>query len=87
MCFPDSIVGFIANPNETTPEFMYYIFEFIKQKIQQQATGSIQDNINIDYLQTLKFRIPNYQDKIKNISDIGKIFYDATSYAKSAESC
>ena len=45
---------------------MYYVFEYIKASIQNAASGSIQDNINIDYLATLKFRIPEkkYQDMI-----------------------
>lgn len=64
MCFPDSVVGFLAYPDETTPEFMYYIFEYIKQQIQKRTIGSIQDNINIDYLTLLQFRIPDYQNKI-----------------------
>lgn len=69
MCFPDSIVGFAANPTESTEKFMYYIFEYIKNSIQNAATGSIQDNINIDYLTTLEFKIPSkeYQLKIANI--------------------
>ena len=43
---------------------MYYIFEYIKQQIQKRTIGSIQDNINIDYLTLLQFRIPDYQNKI-----------------------
>lgn len=69
MCFPDSIVGFTANHTESTEKFMYYIFEYIKNSIQNAATGSIQDNINIDYLTTLEFKVPSkeYQMKIANI--------------------
>ena len=45
---------------------MHYIFTFIKKSIQSAASGSIQDNINIDFLTKLKFRIPSKaeQDKI-----------------------
>ena len=69
MCFPDSIVGFNAFPKESTELFMHYVFTFIKKAIQNSASGSIQDNINIDYLTSLKFRIPDkkYQDKISHI--------------------
>ena len=69
MCFPDSIVGFNAFPDESTELFMHYVFTFIKKAIQNSASGSIQDNINIDYLTSLKFRIPGkkYQDKISLI--------------------
>ncbi len=69
MCFPDSIVGFNAYENESSELFMHYVFTYIKKSIQNSASGSIQDNINIDYLTKLKFKIPekNYQDKIVDI--------------------
>jgi type I restriction enzyme S subunit len=66
MCFPDSVVGFNAYPNESSELFMHYVFTYIRRAIQNSATGSIQDNINIEYLTSLKFKIPlkDYQDKI-----------------------
>lgn len=69
MCFPDSIVGFNANPDESSELFMHYVFTYIRKAIQNSASGSIQDNINIDYLTGLNFKIPKkeYQDKIVNI--------------------
>ena len=69
MCFPDSIVGFNANKKESSELFMHYMFTYIKQAIQKSASGSIQDNINIDYLEHLDFKIPSkeVQDKITNI--------------------
>ncbi|HCG6764783.1 restriction endonuclease subunit S [Vibrio parahaemolyticus] len=69
MCFPDSIVGFNAYKGVSSEEFMHYIFTFIKKTIQNSASGSIQDNINIDYLTGLKFRIPDitYQNKIVEV--------------------
>ena len=65
-CFPDSVVGFNAYESQSSEIFMYYVFEYIKAYIQNAASGSIQDNINIDYLTTLSFKIPekNYQDTI-----------------------
>lgn len=66
MCFPDSVVGFTAYKGISSELFMHYIFTFIKKSIQSAASGSIQDNINIDFLTKLKFRIPSKaeQDKI-----------------------
>lgn len=69
MCFPDSVVGFTAYEGISSELFMHYIFTFIKKSIQSAASGSIQDNINIDFLTKLKFRIPSKaeQDKIAAI--------------------
>ncbi|KXK45187.1 MAG: Type I restriction modification DNA specificity domain protein [Bacteroidetes bacterium OLB10] len=58
MCFPDSIVGFNAYPEESSELFMHYVFTYIKRAIQNSASGSIQDNINIDYLTSFKFSNP-----------------------------
>ena len=69
MCFPDSVVGFTAYPDETTEEYMYYIFEYIRQSIQNAASGSIQDNINIEFLTGLEFKVPGLSEQ-KSIVDI-----------------
>ena len=65
MCFPDSIVGFNAYDEEISEIFMYYIFQYIKSSIQRSASGSIQDNINIDYLQELYFKVPDRKAQIE----------------------
>ncbi|MDI6047411.1 restriction endonuclease subunit S [Flavobacterium yafengii] len=73
MCFPDSVVGFNAFENESSELFMHYVFTYIKRAIQNAASGSIQDNINIDFLTNLNFKIPKKesQDKIaKVLSDL-----------------
>ena len=69
MCFPDSVVGFNASIEKSSEIFMHYIFTYIKKNIQNSASGSIQDNINIEYLTGLKFRIPEkkYQDQIASV--------------------
>lgn len=66
MCFPDSVVGFLANKNESSELFMHYIFKYIQNNIKKTVRGSIQDNININYLEQLYFKIPEkaYQNKI-----------------------
>jgi type I restriction enzyme S subunit len=69
MCFPDSIVGFNAYPDVSSELFMHYVFTYIRKAIQNSASGSIQDNINIEYLTGLRFKVPSkaYQDKIVSI--------------------
>ncbi|MFE8147647.1 restriction endonuclease subunit S [Brenneria goodwinii] len=69
MCFPDSVVGFNAYQDESSELFMHYVFTYIRKAIQNSASGSIQDNINIDYLTSLKFKVPLkiYQDKVVSV--------------------
>lgn len=68
-CFPDSVVGFNAYQDESSELFMHYVFTYIRSAIQNSASGSIQDNINIDYLTNLKFKIPLKKDQDK-IADV-----------------
>ncbi|EOI3358978.1 TPA: restriction endonuclease subunit S [Klebsiella pneumoniae subsp. pneumoniae] len=72
MCFPDSVVGFNAYQEESSEIFMHYVFTYIRRAIQNSASGSIQDNINIDYLTGLKFKVPlkAYQDKIVSVLSV-----------------
>ena len=58
MCFPDSIVVSMLIRKDFEL-FMHYVFSFISNSIQKAAIGSIQDNINIDFLKDLVFRIPS----------------------------
>ena len=66
MCFPDSVVGFNADKESSSELYMHYVFTYIREAIQNSVAGSIQDNINIDYLTGLKFKVPekNEQDRI-----------------------
>lgn len=69
MCFPDSVVGFRAFKEISSEKFMYYVFSYIRQAIKAAASGSIQDNINIEYLTSLYFKVPSkkIQDRIVSI--------------------
>tara|TARA_X000000368_G_scaffold319516_1_gene256711 strand:- start:386 stop:1678 length:1293 start_codon:yes stop_codon:yes gene_type:complete len=72
MCFPDSVVGFSANNDECTEIFMHYIFSYIRKTIKSRIQGSIQDNINLEYLTGISFKIPEKQKLLK----IEKILLD-----------
>ena len=69
MCFPDSVVGFNADPKLSSEAYLHYVFTYIRETIQRATSGSIQDNINIDFLTALKFRIPlkEEQDRIVQV--------------------
>lgn len=75
MCFPDSVVGFNANKDECSEIFMHYVFKYIRTAIQERIQGSIQDNINIEYLTGLSFRIPERIER----THIESILFDLDS--------
>jgi type I restriction enzyme S subunit len=57
-CFPDSVVGFIPDNSKCDVRFVEYMFRYLKRRIQHEATGSVQDNINLGTLSRLYFPIP-----------------------------
>ena len=72
-CFPDSVVGFIANENKCDVRFIEYSFRLLKQRIQSEATGSVQDNINLATLSRLTFPIPPLPEQKKIAHILGSL--------------
>ena len=59
-CFPDSVVGFVAEESKCDVRFVEYMFRLLRSKIQREnvGTGSVQDNINLQTLDELRLRVP-----------------------------
>ena len=59
-CFPDSVIGFIADESKCDVRFVEYMFRFLKSKLQHEnvGTGSVQDNINLQTFDQLRFLLP-----------------------------
>lgn len=56
-CFPDSVVGFIAN-ERTNNIFVHYWFSFFQAILESQAPEFAQKNINLKILSELKVIVP-----------------------------
>lgn len=56
-CFPDSIVGFMANEN-TNNIYIHFWFSFFQEILESQAPESAQKNINMKILSNLKIILP-----------------------------
>lgn len=65
MAFPDSVVGFNAYEDRTTNEFVHYLIVNFRKSIQQntKSSGSIQDNINLEFWNNLKLFFPSLPDQ------------------------
>ena len=59
-CFPDSVVGFVADETKCDVRFVEYVFQHLRSRIQHEhvGTGSVQDNINLQTLDGLRFLAP-----------------------------
>jgi type I restriction enzyme S subunit len=71
-CFPDSIIGFIPDDEKCDVYFIEYVFRNLKRYIQHSAkdSGTVQDNINLETLNQLKFPIPPSPVEQKAIATI-----------------
>lgn len=77
-CFPDSIVGFIAN-EKTNNIFIHYWFSFFQSILESQAPESAQKNINLKILSELKVIMPK-----KEKQDDFIVFIDQVNKSKVA---
>ena len=57
-CFPDSIVGFIPDPEQSDVRFVKYFIDTVKFQMQDVSRGTTQDNLSVDKLLTFDFRVP-----------------------------
>ncbi len=57
-CFPDSIIGFIANDKVCDIDFVEYLMQYFKKQIQSHSIGSVQDNINLATFERVEFLVP-----------------------------
>ena len=58
-CFPDSIVGFTANPDKADVYYIKYYIDYLKLQMQQISKGTTQDNLSVDKLLSFDFFAPS----------------------------
>ena len=57
-CFPDSVIGFIADERKCDARFIKYKFDTIKRQYQQVSQGAAQDNLSLEKLLAFKLNVP-----------------------------
>ena len=58
-CFPDSVIGFIAEPEKADARFVKYLFDSaLKMRFQSFTQGAAQDNLSQAKLLSIKFPVP-----------------------------
>ena len=57
-CFPDSVVGFVADPDKADVRFIKYYMEILKLQMQSVSRGTTQDNLSVDKLLSFDFLVP-----------------------------
>lgn len=57
-CFPDSIVGFIPDPEKADVRFIKYYIDTVKVQMQSVSRGTTQDNLSVEKLLAFDLRVP-----------------------------
>ena len=57
-CFPDSVVGFVADSEKADVRFVKYYLEILKLRMQGISHGATQDNLSLDKLLSFDFLVP-----------------------------
>jgi len=74
-CFPDSIIGFIADEEKSDVRFIKYFFDIYKERMQRISQGATQDNLSLEKLLTFEVPTPPLQTQ-KRIADILSAYDD-----------
>lgn len=84
-CFPDSIVGFIADNRIVNSRYVHYFFRTIKSKLESYASATAQKNINLETLKAIIVPLahPGEQDQI--VSEIERLFSMADEIEKAVD--
>ena len=62
-CFPDSVIGFVADINKVDKLFVFYSLLNYQQELKKQGKGSAQDNINLGTFEKNRFPFPSLQEQ------------------------
>ncbi|OAV25995.1 restriction endonuclease subunit S [Moraxella catarrhalis] len=71
-CFPDSIIGFVADPKQVDVNYIYYLLQSLKTKLQSYSTGSAQENLNLAAFEDLLFPIPPLSEQARIVTILDK---------------
>jgi type I restriction enzyme S subunit len=76
-CFPDSVIGFLADESKADVRFVKYMFDaMLKKRFKQFAQGAAQDNLSQEKLLSIDFPVPADVREQRRIADILSTYDD-----------
>ncbi len=72
-CFPDSIIGLVANPQEADVGFIEYLLQSFKVQIQLMGKGSAQANINLGTFENERFPFPSVAEQKRIVATLDNL--------------
>ncbi|MCF4098196.1 restriction endonuclease subunit S [Maritalea mediterranea] len=77
-CFPDSIIGMVADPKTTFPEYVEFMLRFFAADLKKQGKGSAQDNINLGTFERAQFPFPSLQEQKEIVDRLSRLTNETT---------
>jgi type I restriction enzyme, S subunit len=75
-CFPDSVIGIVLDPDIAEVDFVEYLLQYFKSRIQSKSKGSAQDNINLATFENEFFPFPPIDEQKSIVLKIDAILYE-----------
>jgi type I restriction enzyme S subunit len=72
-CFPDSVIGVVANPTEADVDFIEYLLQSFKARIQSMGKGSAQANINMGTFENERFPFPPVAEQKQFVTKLNSL--------------
>ena len=69
-CFPDSVVGILAQEDKLNLEYFNFFIQLIKQEIENKASATAQKNINVEFLENLGISLPPLSEQQRIVNEI-----------------
>ena len=73
-CFPDSIVGFVANEKICRVKYVKWFIDSIKDRLEQFAPATAQKNINLAVLEDIKIKLPPLDEQTEIVRRVEILF-------------
>lgn len=77
-CFPDSIIGVVVDPRFTNCDYVEYLLQSYKVRLQALGKGSAQDNINLGTFENHNFPFPDLDSQNTIVTDLNNLLLETT---------
>ena len=81
-CFPDSVIGVVANPKEAEVGFIEYLLQSFKARIQALGKGSAQANINMGTFENERFPFPSVVEQKEIVAKLDALSEETQRLAR-----
>jgi type I restriction enzyme S subunit len=73
-CFPDSVIGFVADPKKTSADYVEYLLQSTKKELEDKGKekSSAQSNINLETFEQLKLPFPSLEEQARIVAILNK---------------